>query len=107
MPVTELKPGKDVRRVVQVIHKLAAVPFDITMNGHGLTFRRPKVNNRTTLFAPWHIILQNVRNERKGYRIWSLEEAWGHLGDVSVNPEQCPWCGQIPKKNKKKGVSRA
>jgi hypothetical protein len=99
--VTSLAANKQVRRLVPVEYKRGTLPFDITMNAKGVTFRRPGTVNRTKLFAPWHVILQNVVNVQKGYRIWSIEEAYGHLADPTPNPEACPCCGEKPKRKKK------
>lgn len=96
MPVTELGMRK-LRRIVPVRYKRGHIDFDIEMNNKGLTFRRPGTTNRTKLFAPWHVILQNVRDEQKGYRIWSIEEAIGHLADVTADPKTCPCCGATKK----------
>lgn len=101
MAVTQLADNKQVRRLVNVEYKRGSLPFDITINAKGVTFRRPGQTNRTKLFAPWHVILQNVRDERKGYRIWSIEEAMGHLTDDTPNPLQCVCCGETPKRKKR------
>jgi hypothetical protein len=102
MAVTKLAPNKQVRRIVPVEYKRAALPFDITINAKGATFRRPGQTTRTKLFAPWHVILQNVRDVGKGYRCWSIEEAYGHLADPTPTPEACPCCGEAPRRRRKK-----
>jgi hypothetical protein len=64
------------------------------MYDKGLEFRLPGTENRTKLFASWRDILKNCWDKDKGYRIWSMEEAIGHLSDPTHEPELCPCCGK-------------
>ena len=94
MAVTDLPIGKDLRRIIHCEHKNGHIPFDITLSDKGLTIRRADTTNRRFLFIPWHIAMQNSNDPKKGYRIWSLEQAFSYLGDTTAHPELCPLCGQ-------------
>jgi hypothetical protein len=93
MAVTSLAPGKKLRRIVHCEPESGRpVPFDVTLTAKGIHFRRPGQENRKRLYVPWHIVLQNTRSEKKGFRVWSMSQAISYLSNVTSDPHACPCC---------------
>lgn len=102
MAVAVLKDGKRLRRLVGIRHQAARLPVVVELSDTGLRFRRPDAQGRQHLEVRWEEVLGNARDPAKGYRVWSIAEAYSHLGDVTADPHACPCCGERKGKRRRR-----
>ena len=78
------KLPKKLRRIVSVpVQGSQRRDFDITFTRHGIEIRLAGTTNRKVLKKRWNEIIDGAMNERKGYRVYSVEEAIAQLEDVT------------------------
>lgn len=80
MSVTRLR--KAIRRIVPVEGDRQVHDFDMEFSCSGIRVRLSGTKNRRYAEIPWRTVFKHLTDPRKGYQLWSIDQAAAHLDDV-------------------------